>query len=37
VIGAHGGAGWTPIGQIRWTGGEVADMLGDASAELIDA
>jgi hypothetical protein len=37
VIGAHGGPGWAPIGQIRRTVGEVAELLGDSFAELVDA
>jgi hypothetical protein len=37
VIGAHGGRGSAPIGRIRRaTVGEVADLLGDAFAELVE-
>jgi hypothetical protein len=34
VIDAHGGAGWAPVGQIRFTLAEVAAELGDAFAQL---
>jgi hypothetical protein len=37
VIGARGGRGWAPIGQIRRTVGEVAELLGDAFGEFVDA
>jgi hypothetical protein len=38
VIGAQSGAGWAPIGQIRRTVGEVAELLGDeAFAELYES
>jgi hypothetical protein len=37
VIGAHGGRACAPTGQIRSTVGEVQLLLGDASAELIEA
>ena len=37
VIGAHGGSGWAPIGQIRATVDEVADLLGDRFAERVEA
>lgn len=36
VIGAHGGAGWAPIGKIRTTVSEVAELLGEAFAELVE-
>lgn len=36
VIGAYGGRGWAPTGQIRATVGEVAELLGDAFAELVE-
>lgn len=37
VIGAHGGRGWAPIGQLRFSVAEVAELLGHAFAELEDA
>lgn len=36
VIGAHGGAAWAPIGQIRRSVAEVADLLGDRFVDLVD-
>lgn len=36
VIGAHGGAGWAPIGQIRFTLAEVAAELGPAFEQLLE-
>lgn len=35
IIGAHGGSGWAPIGKIRLTVGEVAELLGDDFPELV--
>ena len=35
IIGAHGGAGWAPIGKIRLTVAEVAELLGDDFIELV--
>jgi hypothetical protein len=36
IMGAHGGRGWAPIGQIRATVAEVADLMGNAFAELVE-
>jgi hypothetical protein len=36
VIGAQGGRGWAPIGRIRGTVAEVAELMGDASADLVE-
>jgi hypothetical protein len=36
VIGAHGGRAWAPIGQIRRTVTEVAELLGEAFPTLIE-
>ena len=35
IIGAHGAAGWAPIGKIRRTVAEVAELLGDDFPELV--
>jgi hypothetical protein len=35
IIGAHGGAGWAPIGKIRRTVGYMAELLGDGFADLV--
>ena len=35
IIGPHGGAGWAPIGKMRRTVTEVAELLGDDFAELV--
>jgi hypothetical protein len=35
-ISAHGARGWAPIGQIRRTVGEVAELLGEAFADVVD-
>ena len=35
IIGAHGGTGWAPIGKIRRTVAEVAELLGDEFTELV--
>ena len=35
IIGVHGGAGWAPIGKIRRTVAEVAELLGADLAELV--
>ena len=35
IIGAHGGAGWAPIGKIRRMVAEVADLLGADFPELV--
>jgi hypothetical protein len=36
VIGVHGGRGWAPIGQLRSSIAEVAEMLGPRFADLDD-
>ena len=36
IIGAHGGAGWAPIGKIRRTVREVAELLDEDFADLVD-
>lgn len=36
IIGAHGGAGWAPIGQIRSTPAEVQQLLGNDFARLVE-
>ena len=35
IIGAHGGAGWSPIVKIRLAVAEVAELLGDDFGELV--
>jgi hypothetical protein len=37
IIGAHGGRGWAPTGQLRFSVTEVAATLGDAFADLVVA
>jgi hypothetical protein len=36
IIGAHGGSGWAAIGQIRSTVAEVAQLLGESFALLVE-
>ena len=37
IIGARGGVGWAPIGKIRRTVAEVAEVLGENFVEVIQA
>jgi hypothetical protein len=32
----HGGRGWAPIGQLRFSVDELAEMLGPRFADLVD-